>query len=306
MMRAIASYIMRGPFQAVLVTVVCGVLSLILLPFSHLSGAAIALVTLRQGIRQGLIVIGGSMLVTAIIAFIALGQPKYAIGFALIMWLPMLYLAAVLRTSISLPKTLIASVAIGWLSIAATYMVLDEPGVWWYETVIDPMFKPLLEEQAVDDEQRMLMQQYLQEYAEKMTGYLAVMLMYFHVFTLIIARWWQSLLYNPGGFKTEFQSLKLGRTSVIVLIVLGAVTILSIDTISVVAGHLAMVLFALFAVQGLSIAHHVAGKISNGTPWLVATYVLMFFFWHIVSLAGVVDNWVDLRNFPRKKQQDSE
>ena len=303
MMRALASYLMRGPIQAILVTVVGSVLSLILLPFSHLSGAAIGLVTLRQGIKQGAIVLAGALLATSVLAMIAQGQPTYALGFALVMWLPMLVLAAVLRSVRSLARTFIVSLSFGWIVIIATFIVLDEPGVWWYETVVGPMFEPVFEQSAVDDEQRVVMQQYLEEYAEKMTGYLAVFIMYFHIFTLIIARWWQSMLYNPGGFKTEFQSLKFGRGLAYALPVLGLVTIMKIDTLSVIAGHFALVVFALFVIQGLSVAHSVVEKLKNRTPWLVATYVLIFFFWHIVALAGMIDNWMDLRNYSKKKQQ---
>ena len=302
MMRALASYLMRGPLQAVLVTVVGSVLSLILLPFSHLSGAAIGLVTLRKGTKQGAIVLAGALLVTSILAMIAQGQPTYAFGFALVMWLPMLILAAVLRNVRSLPRTFMVSMLFGWIVIISTFVVLDEPGIWWYETIVSPMFEPVFEQSTVDAEQREVMQQYLKEYAEKMTGYLAVFMMYFHIFTLIIARWWQSMLYNPGGFKAEFQGLKFGKGLAYALPVLGLITIMKFGTLSIITGHFAMVVFALFVIQGLSVAHSIVDTMKKQTPWLVATYVLIFFFWHIVALAGMVDNWMDLRSFPKKKQ----
>ena len=81
-------------FEIAAVAVVCGVLALVLLPFSHISGAAVGLVTLRQGLRQGAIVVVGAIVVTGLIAYVALGKPTYAIGFALVMWLPMLFLAS--------------------------------------------------------------------------------------------------------------------------------------------------------------------------------------------------------------------
>ncbi len=301
MMRAIASYIMKGPMQAVLVTVVCGALSLILFPFSHLSGAAIGLVVLRQGMKQGAIVAVASIVVTAIIAVISLGDPYYAIGFATLVWIPVWLLAGVLRNTISFQKTLLFSILIGWVVIIATYMVLDDPAVWWHDTVISPLFEPVLEQPDVDDEQRMLLQQYLEQAAEKMTGFLAVFIMFFHVFTLIIARWWQSLLYNPGGFRTEFCALKLGKPLALTLAVFAVLTALSMGTISIIAGQFAMVMFALFALQGLAIAHSVTAKLSASTALLVGVYIILFLFWQFIALAGLLDNWLDLRNLLNKK-----
>lgn len=304
MMRAIASYIMKGPMQAVLVAVVCGALSLILFPFSHLSGAVIGLVVLRQGMKQGAIVLVASIVVTAIIAVISLGEPYYAIGFATLVWIPIWLLAGVLRNTISLNKTLLFSILIGWVVIIATYMVLDDPAVWWHDTVINPLFEPVLEQPDVDDEQRMMLQQYLEQAAEKMTGFLAVFIMFFHVFTLIIARWWQSLLYNPGGFRTEFCELKFGKPLALTLAVFAVLTALSMGTFSIMAGQFAMVMFALFALQGLAIAHSVAAKLSASTALLVGVYVVLFLFWQFIALAGLLDNWLDLRNLFNKKSAE--
>lgn len=304
MMRAIASYIMRGPMQAVLVTVISGVLSLVLFPFSHISGAAVGLVSLRHGVKQGAIVMVSAIVVTAAIAFASLGQPYFAVGIAAIVWIPAMLLALVLRYTVSLPKTLVASILVGWACIIITYAVLDDPAAWWYESVINPLFSPVMEQDNIDGEQRQVLQEYLENSAENMTGLLAAFMMYFQAFTLIIARWWQSMLYNPGGFRTEFCSLKLGKPLVIVLVVLGVIKLLSIGLLSSIAGHFAMVVFALFAVQGLSIAHSVASKLSASTIWLVAIYFLLFFFWQFVALAGLIDNWIALRDYPKKKTPD--
>ncbi|MEE4376314.1 MAG: hypothetical protein V2J55_02215, partial [Candidatus Competibacteraceae bacterium] len=58
-MRSLASFVMRGRSQAAMVIVVAGVMPLLNL----FSGAALALVTLRQGGREGFITL---MLSTAI------------------------------------------------------------------------------------------------------------------------------------------------------------------------------------------------------------------------------------------------
>ncbi|NOX43102.1 MAG: hypothetical protein GXP19_05125 [Gammaproteobacteria bacterium] len=288
--------------QAVLITVVFGVFSLIIFPFSLLSGAAIGLVTLRQGMKQGAIVVISAIVATALIAFISLGEPFFAIGFAAIVWIPIWLLAAILRYTISLQKTLLFSVLFGWLTIIITYSVLDDPAAWWYESVIDPWFTPVLNQPEVGDEQRQLVQTFMKESAEVMTGALAVFIMYYHLLMLIIARWWQSMLYNPGGFRSEFCSLNLGKALTLTLLGFGAVTMLATGNVSTIAGHFAVVVFALFTLQGLAIIHSVVEKLSASTSWLVAAYIFLYFIWQFVALAGLLDNWLNLRNYVNKKK----
>ena len=55
-MKSLASFILRGPAQAILVTVLTGVLALALPPLSLISGAAIALITVRKGPQAGAII----------------------------------------------------------------------------------------------------------------------------------------------------------------------------------------------------------------------------------------------------------
>ena len=34
---------------------------------------------------------------------------------------------------------------------------------------------------------------------------------------VVIARWWQSIIFNPGGFKEEFQSIRLNRKLLVLI-----------------------------------------------------------------------------------------
>ena len=66
-MRGLATLIMRGSPMAALVAAVSGVLALLMPPLALIGGAAVALVTLRRGPQQGLLVLvlataGGSLL----------------------------------------------------------------------------------------------------------------------------------------------------------------------------------------------------------------------------------------------------
>ena len=79
-MQALASFTMRGRSQAVLVAAVCALLSLIVPLVGLISSAAVALVTLRQGAVEGLIVGAFAGLASGLLAFAALGSPIPEIG----------------------------------------------------------------------------------------------------------------------------------------------------------------------------------------------------------------------------------
>src|SRR3569832_1949853 len=96
-MRGFALYIMRGRVQAMLVAVAMAILSLVLPPMNFLCSAVIALVTLRRGWQEGLIIIVGAGAVMTLFTLVTPLNPIYAGIFAAAVWLPVWLLALVLR-----------------------------------------------------------------------------------------------------------------------------------------------------------------------------------------------------------------
>ena len=116
-MRFLASFAMRGRAQAVVATVVLAVVSLPVPPLSVLSSAVIALVTLRRGQVEGLVVGGLAGLVSGLLAYLAAADPLPALAFVLLLWLPVLVVALVLRITRSLPSMMYAALAVGLVVI---------------------------------------------------------------------------------------------------------------------------------------------------------------------------------------------
>src|SRR3972149_225596 len=116
-MRFLAAYIMRGRTQAMMVAVMTAILSLLITPLSYLSAAVIALVILRQGWREGLWVIVGAGLAIGLFSMLISLDPRFALGFVALIWLPIASLALVLRTTVSLPMTLTMVAGMGALAV---------------------------------------------------------------------------------------------------------------------------------------------------------------------------------------------
>ena len=110
---------------------------------------------------------------------------------------------------------------------------------------------------------------------------------------LLLARWWQATLYNPGGFSKEFYQLRLGRVLASLLVMLLGGSLLANQ---VLLANLAMVLGLMFIVQGIALVHALAARAGLARGWLAAFYVIMVLFLsQLLIVLAVIDAWVDFR-----------
>ncbi|MBF0471256.1 MAG: hypothetical protein HQL48_07750, partial [Gammaproteobacteria bacterium] len=134
----LASYLMRGRAQAVLVTSVTALLSLIFFPLSYLSSGAIGLVVMQRGIRSGFEVMFGTLLVTTIFTMVVFGSPEMGPMFTITLWIPTLILAAHLAASGSLAFNLVYASLAAVMVVIAFYLFTGDPVAWW-QGVLGPL-----------------------------------------------------------------------------------------------------------------------------------------------------------------------
>ena len=301
-MRALASYIMRGRMQAMSAAVGFMGLSLIFPLFSYVSAATVALVTLRLGWRETLVVTGGALLATSAVAGIALGDPGVGASFALVVWLPIIVLSLVLRQTMSLPITLAVAATLGALGVLAVYAGVDDPAGWWRESVIKVIQTQILDSAGLDTEQAEVWRVALDQMANVMTGIVVAWFVLSSVLSLLLARWWQAMLYNPGGFRKEFYQLRLGKTMAMIALALMLVSLLPLDKVAAVSKDIVIVLVLLYMLQGLAVVHASVAARHVGIGWLVALYFVLLVVPMVVAIAGLLDTWVELRNRVRPTQ----
>jgi hypothetical protein len=114
--------------------------------------------------------------------------------------------------------------------------------------------------------------------------------------SLLLGRWWQAQLYNPGGFGQEFRELRMGQA-------------LAVATVAVFVGaplarlplivNLALGLSIVLGMFGLAVLHSAVQRSRAGRGWLIALYVGMAFLMYpvltVLALLGATDQWLDLR-----------
>jgi hypothetical protein len=291
-MRAIASFIMRGPVQAACIVVISAVLPLL----SVVSGAPLALVTLRQGARAGIVVVVMATALAGLLFWVLFGALAPLLGL-LGLLLPLWLLALVLRHTLSLAATLKVSLLMAALMLLGCAVYVGDLAVWG-RTLLEEVMAPFLEQAQLDNERAATTQvlDYLDYLAPITAGLLVASSLLTVLLSLLLGRWWQSLLFNPGGFRKEFQELRLGQLmALIASLIFAAAWLLKLPILT----NLVLLVVVIYALQGIALLHGIVSKALLNRFWLVGFYGLILFmpFYVLVLLCllGFSDAWLDFR-----------
>ncbi|MDH4275644.1 MAG: hypothetical protein OEW08_11435 [Gammaproteobacteria bacterium] len=297
-MMALAGFIMRGHTQTVLVALVAGLLSILILPLGYFSGAALALVTLRKGAAEGGIdVLLATLGMAVLLPFVLSGDPWFGLWYALGMWAPVWLLAVILRQTISLTLTIATATFIGVAIVVIAYLVVADPAAWWRETMQTILTQAQQAGANVPDPEGL--KAVMEKAADIMTGMVSAMLIGGYVFCIALARWWQSLLFNPGGFRSEILQLRLDRVSALVVLATMIATMVDLGGMASMFTELVMLLLVMCSIFGVALIHHIVELRKMSVLWLVTLYILSIILMpQFVMLTGtlaLMDSWMDFR-----------
>jgi hypothetical protein len=301
-MRAIASFIMRGPVQAACVVVIGALLPLL----SVVSGAPLALVTLRQGARQGILVVAMAAALAGLLFWLLFNALTPLLGL-LGLLLPLWILALVLRHSLSLAATLKVSLLMASFILLACAVYVGDLAVWG-RALLEEAMAPFIEQAQLDSEQAAMTQvlAYLDYLSPIALGLLVASSLLTVLLSLLLGRWWQALLFNPGGFRQEFQELRLGQPMALVAsLVFAGAWLLKFPVLT----NLVLLVIVIYALQGIALLHGVVSKARLNRFWLVGFYGLMLviplYVILLLCLLGFIDAWLDVRERLKPPQKTS-
>jgi hypothetical protein len=294
-MSSLAAFIMKGRSQAVLVISAFTILSWMLSLASLLAAAAVALPSLRRGAREGGVLMVAALLVVVLAGMAILGNAWQAGGYALAMWVPAWVMAIILRETASLSTTVLSAMGLGLVIVMGFYLVIPDPAEFWQST-LQQTVKPLLEQRGAAAEEPLLAQS-LEMFSRYATGAIAAGSVMTVLFSLLLARWWQAGLYNPGGFRAEFLQLRLPMLASALALVL----VLMASIGGGIANFATNLLFPVvigFLFAGFSVVHAVCAGSPSGRYWLIGLYVALMFMAPIIvliALVGITDPWFNWR-----------
>lgn len=303
MMRLLASFVMRGRSQAVMAATILAVLSLTLAPLGILSAAVVGLVTLREGPRPGIFVAFMATAACGLLAILTVGNMAPALGFLALLWLPAWFLGAVLRTTRSLALAVQGALFLGLALIVVYYLQFPDPVAEWTR-LLEPFSQTFVDSKLIEASQR---EELVQGMARWMTGIFAAVYYLQLVAALLFARWWQAMLYNPGGFRQEFHRLSMQRWVAYLGLLILALAFTADDGLMV--KYVAVLLMAAYFIQGLAVIHASVAKSGSNPGWLIAMYVLLLlaapYMIPVLVIAGFADGLFDFRARMRSKGDDA-
>jgi hypothetical protein len=302
--KALAAYIVSGRWQAVLVTTASGLLSLLLLPLGCLGAASIALVTLYVGVLPGLQVMVLAAAAVGLLYLLAGVQTAVVVVMGLLLWLPCWLVAAVLQQTRDLGAALKAATLFGATLLLLVYATVQDPAAAWLDVLKALM--AMLEEAGFRLE-GMSNTELLQQFAALMTGVTLSWLVLGIAASLLLARWWQSVLVHPGAFREEFCNLRLGNLAGLLTLGMLLIARLTQDTVSEVTAQLAMIMLVPYLLTGLAVVHSLLKQAGRGYGWLAAVYLLLAFVPQttlLLAAGGLLDTWADLRRRLGRNERD--
>ncbi len=279
--------------EAIIVASSLALLSLVFPPVSIVSSAAVALVTLRRGGYEGLYVLIASYALAAILGLVIFGSFQFALLYGPLIWLIAMILREVKQLSIAVEITVMFGVA----GIVIFFIFVNDPAAMW-GSILTQMTQPVLENSDVDFPVEKIKQN-IQFFSHFMTGGVAAGSVYGLLFGLFLARWWQSVLYNPGGFREEYLSLKVRPKLAIASIVIAAIAWLMSGVLSEICWNITILFVVLYTIVGTAILHIAFSTMKTRffmVPFLYLTLVFVPHMTIVVVIVGIIDTWLDLRS----------
>ena len=272
---------MRGRSYAIGTSMTCAIVPLL----SWLSTAIVSLVVLRKGALEGALVLLWTLLPLGAILYF-FGQPDPSPVTALIGTAIMAY---VLRVTVS------------WELTFAIAIVLSAAGSLVFQyTAADVLV--LIVEVYIDYTKQLSVEMTYEAAEKQIVGLYATGKAYAMLALLVLARWWQSQLYNPGGFQKEFHDIRITPILSTVLVSLMLVCFVFKDQL----GAWLPLLTVPLAVSGIAIVHWVVSYREMSVYWLTFAYLFLLFFlqlaYPMLAALALMDSYLNIRQRVKTKK----
>ena len=279
----LASFIMRGRVHASAVAALGNALPLI-------TPATIGLVALRKGFSEGgLICLWG--LLPVFLTYLYSDSNQFFVLLTACNFLNVLLVCGILRYRGDWEMTLVSLVIISVILMGSLLLIFQQD----FEVLVQRLIEVFEEASRQTNIESLKIEK---SSIAVFTTWTIVLNTFLGV---TIARWWQSIIFNPGGFKKEFQGIRLNRK---LLILISSILILSSAIFNQYSNWAYLSIFPL-VVGGLSLFHWLVNEKNLGKVPIIFTYVFMVLFTPfvilILALLGTVDSFYNVRQKLRAK-----
>jgi len=276
-MIALARYVMVSRYRAAAAILLMGLVPIM----SWLSAGLLALVVLRNGLSDSALVVLAAVVAAAVSWQLGADIPLFTMAGVLLA-------AVILRAG---PWSLVLMILAVWGGLTP---LIIEQGVTQHFDQYVALYQTVLQQAS-----------WAEQFQLGDTPYWARRFFYEAVafsvsmgalFALMLGRWWQASLYNPGGFQREIHALRLPPMAVLVCVLL------------LVLGYSRNAMMPLFLVWlmplvivAIGIVHSIVMMRELSGQWLVMFYLALLFLGSIMIVPMVIlvvlDSFFDVRRF---------
>ena len=279
----LASFIMRGRVQASAIAALGNALPLI-------TPATIGLVALRKGFSEGgLICLWG--LLPVFLTYFYSDSNQFFVLLTACNFLNILLVCGILRYRGDWEMTLVSLVIISIILMGSLLLIFQQD----FEVLVQRLIE------VVEEASRQTNIESLKIEKSSIAVFTTWTIVLNTFLGVVIARWWQSIIFNPGGFKEEFQGIRLNRK---LLILIFSILVLSSAIFNQYSNWAYLSIFPL-VVGGLSLFHWLVNEKNLGKVPIIFAYVFMVLFTPfvilILALLGTVDCFYNVRQKLRAK-----
>ena len=294
-MPSVAAWLLARPHNAVFALAI----TMLMPGLSTLGGAILVLLVLQQDLRRASIVaaLAGSML---LVVALALGSmPLHVLVQISSLWLPILGLAAVMRSTRSLTLVLQVSVIVVLIGTCLFFVLTSNPVSFWQEVIAA---EPVLQSLNLQEWKSAVGATEVQ-FAGVMTTMFAIGFWFGLVIVVLLGYWlYQQLPENSPQFG-RFCDLNFGR---VIALLLAVTSVVGFALDAVWIESIAFILFAVFWLQGAAMVHWLRSRGLVPVIAVSAVYVLTIlvpqYVFPALAVLGYTDAWFRYRDRVTKQQ----
>lgn len=277
-MNTFGKFLLAKEANAVVIAFLCALLSVFNFPTGIIAVIIVGLVTLQKGPKSGLWLLAWIALPSiALLALRRVGLFDVLLFRCVLMWV----FAVALRRYRVWSLLLEAIALLGVMLIVLLHLFFPHLQAWWRTELLAYM-KPLFLEAHWHI--KLTTAQITALLAPIATGIVFFFIAGTLVLQLIIARFWQFSLFNPGAFAKEFTQIRAGMVSIILMALL---LILALFKKQMALDAFPLALLPFF-IAGLSLMHFFAQQKKHLIYALILMYTGLFFVPAIViSVLGI-------------------
>ncbi|BAW79607.1 hypothetical conserved protein [Candidatus Nitrosoglobus terrae] len=295
--REITLLIIQYPIIVALTAGITGIFALFFPLLAYVSGAIIGLVALERRIAESFIITIGAILPGVIITFfgtdfLGINRADIVLPLLLVLGLPNCICATLLRVSRSQSVALLAVGFFASLFVIGTHLFIDDVTLWWKQWL----------EQHVTLVPGATVQEFIDEGSLAfMNGIVSLFFSASLMFTLLLARKWQSFLHHSTEFQAEFRALRLPRS--LALLVIGLAIMVTLKVIPGAGSlwvDLLIVAIMMYLFQGIAVLYALVTGKGLSAWWLTPLYIGLLFLPSLIigglALAGMADSLVSFKS----------